>query len=107
MQRFYGKILWHGSKAVPVSQARPKATRTELNQARRRWQDGGVCLVTGAVQMLASGAGRRGCRILDGPGLSVKNPVQLGAREVRTTLRIDWRLGEVRPIPIRVEKIPE
>ena len=106
MQRFYGKILRHGSKAVSVSQPRPKSTRTELNQARRRWQDGGVCLVTGAVpiiKMLASAAGRRG-RILDGPGLSVKNPVQLGARDVRTTLRIDWCLGEVRPIPIRVEK---
>jgi len=108
MQRFYGKILRHGSKAISVSQARQKSTRTELNQARRRWQDAGACLVTVPnIKMLARAAGRRGCRILDGPGLSVKNPVRLGAREFRTTLRIDWCLGEVRPIPIRVEKTPE
>ena len=108
MQRFYGKILRHGSKAVAVSQARPKSTRTELNQARGLWQDAGACLViVPIIKMLARAAGRRDCRILDGPGLSVKNSVQFGDREVRTTLRIDWCLGEVRPIPIRCEKTPE
>jgi len=59
------------------------------------------------IKTLARAVRRRGCRFLDGPGLSVKIPVQLGAREVRTTLRIDWCLGEVRPIPIHVEKTPE
>jgi hypothetical protein len=105
MQRFYGKIFRHGSKAISVSPACPKSTRTELNQARGLWQDAGARLVTAPIiKTLASAVRRRGSRSHDGPELLSKNPVQLGAREFRTTLRIDWCLGEVRPIPIRVEK---
>jgi hypothetical protein len=82
MQRFYGKILWHGSKAISVGQAGPKHTRTELNQARRRWQDAGACLVTvPIIKTLASAVRRRGSRASMAPNCS-KTPFDW-APEVR------------------------
>ena len=98
MQRFYRKILLHGLGAVSFSQSRQKSTPSDLNELRSGWHDAEACRVTDWLPTVR----RRGSRISDGPGLSSQNPDRLRDREVRTTLRIDWCLAEVRPIPIPV-----
>jgi hypothetical protein len=114
MQRFYGNIVRHELGGISVSQTRPKPTRLELDGSRRRLHDAEtgpatVLIATALASPSPDWLGavrRRGLRRNGGPVMLSQNHIRLRSREARTTLRIDWCLGEARPIPIRVEKTP-
>ena len=112
MQPFDGKILLHALEATSVSQSRRKSTPSELKESRRRSYGPGpraltVPIVSAPARPSPDWLGtvrRRGSRINDVPGRLSGNAVRLRSKEIQMTLRIDWCLGELRPIPIRVEK---